>query len=214
MTKLWNATGFAAFHLADYNPGKEITLLPVDKWIIERCRQTVSEAVGYLEHYEIGLARHELDEFFWKDFCDYYLEIVKERLYQPEKHGYNERLSAQSALYFSMLNILKLYAVYVPHMTEYLYQEFFRQKEGCISIHRLCWEEVNRIDDVIIAFGEKLKGTISEMRKYKSENSLSMKTEMAKVTIECDRDFKEMFRLTKEDIMACCNAREVEIITC
>ena len=212
ITKLWNATKFAASHLQDFEPGTEITLMPVDRWIIESCRQMVSEAVKQLDRYEIGLARHEIDEFFWKDFCDYYLEIVKERLYQPDKHGYQERRSAQTALYFSMLNILKSYAIYVPHITEYLYQEFFRQREGCISVHRLCWEKAGSIDKETIGFGEKLKAIISDTRRYKSENSLSMKAGMEKVVIECDGFYKAMFEKTTEDIKACCNAREVQVL--
>ncbi len=212
ITKLWNATKFAASHLQDFVPCTKLTLLPVDKWIIESCRQTVSKAAGYLERYEIGLARHEIDEFFWKDFCDYYLEIVKERLYQPGKHGYQERHSAQAALYFSMLNILKLYAIYVPHITEYLYQEFFRQREGGISLHRLCWEKSGSVDEEIISFGEKLKAVISDIRRYKSENSLSMKAEIEKVVIEGEGFHKDMIEKSIKDIKACCNAREVQIL--
>lgn len=50
-------------------------------------------------------ARHEIDDLFWKDFCDYYIEIAKERLYQPEKHGAEQRYSGQIALYHSLLGI-------------------------------------------------------------------------------------------------------------
>ncbi len=234
ITKLWNAAKFAASHLEDFDPGAirtlilekgkesdsqkaaegaitEIRLLPVDLWIIERCRQTISEAARQLDQYEIGLARHELDDFFWKDLCDYYLEIVKERLYQPEKHGYAQRRSAQYALYYSFLNVLKLYAVYVPHITEYLYQQFFRRKEGCISIHKLCWEKTGIIDNELLTFGDKLKEVISQTRKYKTENSLSMKAEIEKVVINCNEADIERFKLTLGDIKACCNAREIEI---
>ncbi len=212
ITKLWNAAKFAAAHLEDFDPPiTEIRLLPVDSWIIERCRQTTSEAAKQLDHYEIGLARHELDDFFWKDLCDYYLEIVKERLYQPEKHGYAERRSAQFALYYSFLNVLKQYAVYVPHITEYLYQQFFRQKEGCISIHKLLWEKTGIIDNELLTFGDKLKEVISQTRKYKTENSLSMKAEIEKVVINCNEANIERFKLTLGDIKACCNAQEIEI---
>ncbi len=212
ITKLWNAAKFAAAHLEDFNPTiAEIRLLPVDSWIIERCRQTTSEAAKQLDHYEIGLARHDLDDFFWKDLCDYYLEIVKERLYQPEKHGYAERRSAQFALYYSFLNVLKLYAVYVPHITEYLYQQFFRQKDGCISLHKLCWEKTDINDSELLTFGSKLKEVISQTRKYKTENSLSMKAEIEKVVINCMETDIERFELTIGDIKACCNARVVEI---
>lgn len=212
VTKLWNASRFSISHLQDIDSTTSIDLMPVDRWIIQRCRQTMLEAAKLLDQYEIGSARHEIDEFFWKDLCDYYLEIVKERLYQPEKHGYAERRSAQHALYYCLLNVLKLYAVYVPHITEYIYQEFFRAKEGCISLHKLCWEKETPVDEQILLFGEKLKKVIAEVRKYKSENSLSMKAEMEEVVVNTEDGYAELFKRTIGDIKACCRAGEVKIL--
>lgn len=213
ITKLWNASRFALSHLQDIdiNAGEE--LMPVDRWITERCRQTMIDAANCLEKYEIGAARHKIDEFFWKDLCDYYLEIVKERLYQPEKHGYNQRKSAQYALYYCMLNLLKMYAVYVPHITEYIYQSFFRQHEKIISLHKLRWEKADFVDNDIILFGEKLKEVIYNTRKYKTENALSMKTELEKVIINTEEKFVNLFQQSVNDIKACCHAITVEINT-
>lgn len=212
ITKLWNASKFTLSHLHDIDFEAVIDLSPVDRWIIERCKQTAFEATILLNQYEIGSARHEIDEFFWKDLCDYYLEIVKERLYQPEVHGYKERQSAQHALYYCMLNTLKLYAIYVPHITEFIYQEFFRQKENSISIHKLYWETELPINKEIIKFGEKLKNIIAETRKYKSEHSLSMKAEIEDVTVVTDDKLADMFKQTIKDIKACCKAKKINII--
>lgn len=212
ITKLWNASKFSISHLQDINLDAHVNLMPVDRWIIERCKQTTMNARKFLDQYEIGPARHEIDDFFWKDLCDYYIEIVKERLYQPEIHGYEERQSSQYALYFCMLNILKLYAIYVPHITEYIYQEFFRQYENSISLHKLQWETEKSVDDEIIIFGEKLKDIITETRKYKSENALSMKTEIEEVVINTDDKYAELFKQTISDIKACCRAKNIKII--
>lgn len=214
ITKLWNASKFAITHLQDINLDVELDLLPVDRWIMERCKKTTIDAAKLLNEYEIGSARHEIDDFFWKDFCDYYLEIVKDRLYKPEIHGYKERQSAQYALYYCMLRLLKLYAIYVPHITEYIYQEFFRQHEKCISIHKMQWEDDQSIDNEILAFGEKLKETIMQTRKYKSENSLSMKTEIEEITITTDDKFIEWFKQTTRDLKACCHTKEIKIVCC
>ncbi|NLG89261.1 MAG: valine--tRNA ligase [Clostridiaceae bacterium] len=211
ITKLWNAFRFARPHLQYIDINAEFELMPVDRWIIERCKQTMVYAERLLEQYEIGSARHKIDDFFWKDFCDNYLEIVKERLYQPEKHGHRQRLSAQFALYFCMLNLLKLYAIYVPHITEYIYQDFFRKHEKSISLHRLCWETEETVDENIILFGEKLKDVIAEIRKYKTGKALSMKAEIEKVVIEADEKLVGLFEQTINDIKACCHAKEIEI---
>ncbi len=213
ITKLWNSAKFAISHLEDYEPDKEIALMPVDRWIIDRCRQTILEATSLLNQYEIGSARHVIDDFFWRDLCDYYLEIAKERLYQPEKHGHIERQSGQHALYYCMYNILKLYAIYVPHITEHIYQNYFREKEGYLSIHRLCWEKISYIDEEIITFGEELKDVIAKVRRYKSENSLSMKAEIPEIKIETTEIYAELYKATIEDIKACCSARDIKIIT-
>ncbi len=212
ITKLWNASKFAVAHLQDSNLDLEVELLPVDRWIIDRCKKTTSDMTKLLNEYEIGSARHEIDDFFWKDFCDYYLEIVKDRLYKPEIHGYKERQSAQYALHHCMLSILKLYAIYVPHITEYIYQGFFRQHENCISLHKMQWEGDQSIDNESIVFGEKLKEIIMQARKYKSENGLSMKTDIEEITITTEHKFIEWFKLTNNDIKACCHAKEVKIV--
>jgi valyl-tRNA synthetase len=211
ITKFWNASRFALAHLQDIDINVNIELMPVDRWIIERCKQTTTDAKSLLEQYEIGSARYKIDDFFWKDLCDYYLEIVKERLYQPEIRGVRQRQSAQYALYYSLLNVLKLYAIYVPHITEYIYQDFFRQHEKSISLHRLCWETEKTIDNEIILFGEKLKDVISETRKYKSENALSIKAEIEKVVITTDEKLVKLFQQTINDIKACCHAKKIEI---
>jgi len=211
ITKLWNASRFALAHLQDIDINANIELMPVDRWIMERCKQTATEAQSLLEQYEIGSARHKIDDFFWKDLCDYYFEIVKERLYHPEIHGYRQRQSAQYALYYCMLNVLKLYAIYVPHITEYIYQDFFRQHEKSISLHRLRWDTEETVDSEIILFGEKLKDVISETRKYKTENALSMKAEIEKVVITTDEKFVGLFQQTINDIKACCHAKVIEI---
>ncbi|MDU1411372.1 MAG: valine--tRNA ligase [Clostridium sp.] len=210
ITKLWNASKFAISHLQDYEKSEIKDLLPVDRWIIERVNETTKNVRELLNNYEIGSARHEIDDLFWKDFCDYYLEIVKDRLYKPEIHGEEERRSGQYALYYSLLNILKLYAIYVPHITEYIYQEFFRKYEETKSIHKNLWIKDCEVDKDIIAFGEILKDTIGEVRKYKSEKNLSMKTEIEEVIIKCTKKEQELFRKTEKDIKACCKTEIVK----
>ncbi len=212
VTKLWNAARFAISHLQDYDPGVEMELLPVDRWIMESCSRTKSGAAELLNQYETGSARHLTDDFFWKDFCDYYLEIVKERLYQPDIHGAEGRRSAQKALYHTLLNILKLYAIYVPHITEFIYQGFFREHEKNVSLHLLSWTNESPAENDIMDFGDKLKEVIADARKFKSEHSLSMKAEMDEIVINTDERLIGLFERTIPDIRACCNAREVRLV--
>lgn len=147
-------------------------------WILERVRDTAAKAATLLGQYGIGQARHEIDALFWDDSCDHYIEIVKQRLYQPKRHGTQGKRAAQYALYHALLGILKLYAAYVPHITEYLYQSFFRQYENTVSIHLLRRKRLGTIDANLLAYGTELKQAVCAMRRYKSARNQSMKAEI------------------------------------
>jgi valyl-tRNA synthetase len=60
-------------------------LYPTDKWILLRLNGLIIDMRKYLDNYEYGLAKIKFEEFFWRDFCDNYLEMIKVRLYQPER---------------------------------------------------------------------------------------------------------------------------------
>ena len=209
ITKLWNASKFAISHLQDIDLSAVPDLMPIDRWIIARTNDTITKTANLLDEYEIGSARHEIDNLFWKDFCDNYVEIVKERLYQPDIHGEEERKSGQYALYYALFNILTMYAVYVPHITEYIYQAFFRQQEGTNSIHLTQWENPGTPDAEILEFGELMKSSIAEMRRYKSENNLSMRTEIETMIISSPDHLLPLFKLTEKDLLACSRAKSL-----
>ncbi len=209
LTKLWNAARFAVSRLDSWIPFRLEKLLPIDLWIIERTNQTIREAAEYLKHYEIGLARHAIDELFWKDFCDYYIEIAKERLYQPEFHGESETNSAKYALFFSFLQILKLYAPFVPHITEYIYQQFYRKFEKTDSIHQTVWNKPEAENQKLLQFGEILKERIAQMRKWKSERGLSLGAPMDCFIAEIPAEMAEWFQKSELDLKSCSKAREV-----
>ena len=209
--KLYNAAKFAILQLGDFSKPEsydKADLLPVDRWILQRVNETTVRAAALLDDYEIGQARHEIDNLFWKDFCDYYIEIAKERLYQPDKHGRQQRYSGQIAVYYSLLGILKLYAIYTPYVTEYIYQEFYRQYEEEISLHLTLWEtgETEQID---IEFGEHLKNVIADVRRRKTEQHLSMKDAIPELVITCPRKFRDFYRKSEKDIRACTRAERI-----
>ena len=79
----------------------------------------------------------KLMSFFGAISAIFYIEIAKERLYQPQKHGEENCRSGQTALYYSLLGILKLYAIYTPYMTDYIFQEYYRQSKKRFRCIRL-----------------------------------------------------------------------------
>lgn len=211
INKLYNAAKFAIMQMEDFVKPEnydETKLLPVDRWILQRVNETTIKATSMLEDYEIGQARHEIDNLFWKDFCDYYIEIAKERLYQPQKHGEEQRYSGQIAVYYSLLGILKLYAIYTPYVTEYIYQDFYRKYEKEISLHQTIWE-TRKEEKIYIAFGEHLKELIAEVRKNKTEKQMSMKDAIPELIITCPKKFRDFYRKSEKDILACTGAAKI-----
>lgn len=208
LNKLYNAARFAILQLEDFaKPTQydESGLLPVDRWILQRVNETTLKAARALEDYEIGQARHEIDNLFWRDFCDYYIEIAKERLYQPEKHGAAQRYSGQIAVYYGLLGILKLYAIYTPYMTEYIYQCFYRKYEETISLHQTLWT-TGPVQEDCLAFGAHLENVIAQVRKDKSERQMSMKDSIPELVISCPEELKTFYEESLGDIAACTGA--------
>lgn len=211
ITKIYNAAKFSILQLGDYEKPDNFDismLLPIDQWILQRVNETTITVTELLNEYEIGQARHEIDVLFWKDFCDYYIEIAKERLYQPDKHGIEQRYSGQYALYNSLLGILKLYAIYTPYVTEYIYQEIYRKHEKVTSIHQMIWN-THETQSIYIEFGEHLKELIGEVRRKKTEQQMSIKDELPELIITCPKKFREFYKSTEQDIKACTSANKI-----
>ena len=130
--KLWNATRFVMMNLEEKTPEQlgspNIEDLELgDRWILSRLNQVIKQTRENLESYGLGEAAKGLYEFIWGDFCDWYIELIKPRLWRES--GDPSRLVAQQTLAQVLENILKLLHPFMPHITEELWQTL-TQKEG------------------------------------------------------------------------------------
>lgn len=210
INKLWNSCKFVLSHLHDFNINEKVELLPIDKWIVEKTNKTIKEAQNYLNNYEVALARKVIDEFFWGDFCDNYIEIVKDRLYKPEVHGVENRKSGQHAIFYALFNLLKMYSIYIPHLTEYIYLKGFKDFVGEKSIHLTLWPQIDSLNEEILDFGKIVVDVVGETRKYKTQNGLSMRTEMEKIEVNAPKKYEEYLKATEKDLIACTSAQRIE----
>ena len=212
LTKLWNASRFSIMHLQDFDGNKPEKQMAIDRWILERLKVATKEASLLLNRYEIGAAKHLIDEFFWGDFCDNYLEIIKDRLYKPEIHGYEERKSAQYSLYKTLLGVLKLYSIYTPHITEEIYQAFFKSFEKTASIHLTKWEVYEGKEEMDLVLGRILCDIVGSARRFKSERNVSLKAELKNIEVAAPKEYHDAIRSSIKDILACTSAKELIIL--
>lgn len=125
--KIWNASRFVLMNLDDYQSGdNELRLNLADKWILERYRRTSEDVTRFLEKYELGEAARTLYDFIWNEFCDWYIELAKLRLYKEtgvEKH------TAQHVLTYVLQGIMRLLHPFMPFITEEIWQHLPHEGE-------------------------------------------------------------------------------------
>jgi valyl-tRNA synthetase len=209
VTKLWHACRFAERHLYDLTPeqfhAQPSLLLPSDRWLLNRLAQTISEATNELEQGDYAATRAATERFFWSDLCDNYLELVKARLYSEPGSA---RLAAQWTLAQALLCVLKLFAPYLPFVTEELYQGLFRVHEGAISLHLSAWPIVQPTwqDQQAEADGMLLLELLRQVRKYKAERGLSVGAELATLHIDAPPEARQFLIVATVDIKSATRA--------
>ena len=188
-TKLWNASKFAIHHLKDYEPKKPKRFAEIDRWILSKLHRIIKVSTELFERYEYSKTKAETEKFFWHTFCDYYLEIIKDRLYNPDSYEKWEVESAKFTLYHVLSSILKLLAPILPHITEEIYQHYFRKHETAKSIHLCEWPEFEPsfVNKKAEETGDMAVDIIARIRKFKSDNSLSLAEPLRYVTIDSNR---------------------------
>ncbi len=212
ITKLWNASKFAFMHLKDYEKKKPEKLELFDKWILSKLNSMVKNLTEAFLKYEYSRTKLDVEKFFWHSFCDNYLEIIKDRLYNPDRRGKEARLSAQYALYNSLLTIIKLIAPIMPFITEEVYQDFFREKEKDKSIHISKWPiyDEKLVDKKIEEIGDVLIEIIAAVRKHKSSNNKSLKEPLKLLVIDCKKELQEGIESAMDDLKAVTKAEKIE----
>ena len=198
ITKLWNASKFCFMHLEDYKD-KKVKLEKVDEWFLSSLSKIIESSTQSFEKYEYSKTKLDVETFFWRIFCDYYLEIVKDRLYNPDQRGKNERISAQYGLYHGLLAILKLIAPIMPHISEEIYQMYYAAKEKKKSIHISSWPVSLFSDENAEKLGKLVMYAVGNARKAKTDKNLSLKTEIKHMVLK-SKIKQEEFEKVEGDI--------------
>ncbi|MEA3424354.1 MAG: valine--tRNA ligase [Bacillota bacterium] len=132
VNKLWNASRFLLTGLdenIDYTlTGKE-NLELADKWILSRLNGTINEITANIDKFELGIAASKMYEFVWDEYCDWYIELTKKRLYGEDEEA---KLTAQKVLLKVLEDMLKLLHPFIPFVTEEIWQNLPGEKKDLI----------------------------------------------------------------------------------
>jgi valyl-tRNA synthetase len=171
-TKLWNVAKFILINSEDFSPNEKPEYSPADLWILTELNQTITDATKDFDEYQYAKAKSEIEDFFMSKFADYYIEFVKYRLYGEDVAS---KRGAQSVLNLVFTSILKMYAPIIPFITEEIYQYFTDEP----TIHLSKWPtRVEMPVELNIADFNEAIAAIDEIRKYKSENQISLGAEL------------------------------------
>lgn len=218
MTKLWNAVKFAASHFADES-GAPRELSPgaptlVDRWIASRLQQVIGDVTRYLDRYEYGHALGAVERFFFAEFCDNYIEIVKERFWSPEKFDPTVVEAARFTLHEVSLTVVKLFAPFIPYITEELYQVAFRREGDPVSVHVSAWPKADeaRIDAEALESGRLLIAVLTGARRWKTTQQVNQNHPLARLAIAAPPEARERLERLAEDLRAASHADAVEFV--
>jgi len=128
--KVWNASRFVLMNFEediDFTKVDESKFSVADKWILTRINSIIKEVTENMEKFETGIALQKIYEFIWEEFCDWYIELVKPRLYDKENES---RLEAQYVLNYVLGASMKLLHPFMPFITEEIYCHLIHDDES------------------------------------------------------------------------------------
>ncbi|MBR3994448.1 MAG: valine--tRNA ligase [Clostridia bacterium] len=165
--KIWNAARFVLLNLDDDTKAEIPEKLELeDKWILSLYNDAVKGITENLDNFELGVAAKKLYDFIWDYFCDWYIELVKPRLFEK---GTDSNKRAQSVLAYVLSNTLKLLHPFMPFISEEIWQTLALDNEPIIVAEwpkyntELCFEAEEKAMDKIIDAIRAIRNRRAEM---------------------------------------------------
>ncbi len=210
--KMWNASKFIKMNIEKLQSVKdgEKDVPFLNEWLLTKLSKVITEATEGFDNYNYFRTKSASEKFFKQMLCDNYLEFIKPVVWNPEE--YNEGSKKKIILTLKKaLNIsLRLFAPIIPHITEAIYQKMFDGK----SVHLEKWPTTEEIkeyyDEDSELVGDTFMAIISEVRKYKAQKQMSLKTEIEKAIVTIPETSSRVMEL-KHLIQSLTHIKELEI---
>ena len=201
VNKLFNASNFVINAIKDLQPG-EITS-PLDIYMVEKSKTIADQMSKYFSQFDYSHSRDLIQNFFWNDFCDYYLEIIKKPIYENDQR----KQSVQNALKIILKNILIMFTPFIPHITESIYQSFFQDQK---SINFESWPKKDSVlenEQTITQLFE----IISLVRGKKTTSGFTLSSPINKLIIKHPILTKNELEKFEYDLKAVTRAQEISL---
>ncbi len=195
--KVWNAAKFVLMNLEDYNnDSSNINFMVEDKWILSKLNTLIAEIKVNMDNYDLGVALDKIYGFIWNEFCDWYIEIVKPRLYNKES---KTRKTAQYVLNRVLSDSLKLLHPFMPFVTEKIYKELYNNDESIMISKYPEYDKKLEFKDEEEKV-EVLKEIITGIRNVRATMNVhpSKKSKLIFVTKEFEKVIKESEEFLKK----------------
>ena len=197
--KIWNASRFIMMNIekADIKDVTLDKLTLADRWILSKMNSLVKEVTDNMEKYELGIAVSKLYDFIWEEFCDWYIEMVKSRLWNDED---DTKAAALWTLKTVLINCLKLLHPYMPFVTEEIYGSLTDgddSYEESIMISK--WPEFKAeyvfADDE--AAVDKIKEAVRSIRNIRSEMNVAPSKKATVYVVSAKKEIRDIFEVSK-----------------
>lgn len=206
--KVWNASRFIMMNIADNDVTKpaEADLATEDQWIISAVNTLAKDVTENMDKYELGIAVQKVYDFIWDQFCDWYIEIVKPRMYSQEYTA-----SKNAALYtakFALTNALKLLHPYMPFITEEIFCTLHPEEE---TIMLSAWPEY---DEALSfpeaeAMVERAKDVVRGMRQLRTDMDVPPSKKAAIHIVAAEKTVRDTFTAIEPIFKTLAGATEV-----
>ncbi len=206
--KIWNASRFIIMNMA----GKEVTapsaLEPVDRWIISKLKHLIKEVTDNMENFELGIAVQKIYDFIWDEFCDWYIEMVKPRLYNSDDAA--SQNAALWTLKTVLIDALKLLHPYMPFITEEIFCTLQSEEESVMISKWPVYEEARNYakDEKDI---EILKEAVRGIRTVRTEMNVAPSKKAHVFVVSEKQEIRDTFEEGKLFFAALAYASDVTI---
>ena len=192
--KVWNASRFMMmnFEQADFSHVELSDLTSADRWILSKFNTLAKDVTDNMDKYELGIAVQKLNDFIWEEFCDWYIEMVKPRLYNDED---NTKAAALWTLKKVLSESLKLLHPFMPFITE----EIYCNLTGEESIMLASWPEYREEYSFAReeAAVELMKEAVRGIRNIRAEMNVSPKKKAKVFVVSENEDVRDIFEQGK-----------------